>query len=76
MQADDQTPWEEELHLAPLKHRMNHYKESPWITFSVAKAAEAMATHLEVVKALSGRLPLVDASLFLFRFIFDFRHNI
>jgi len=36
---------------------------------------EATATHPAVVDNLGGRLPLVDASLFLFRYIFDSGHN-
>jgi len=32
---------------------------------------EVTATHQAVVDNLGGRLPLVDASLFLFRYIFD-----
>jgi len=37
----------------------------------VAMVEEATATHQAVVGNLGGRLPLVGASLFLFRYIFD-----
>jgi hypothetical protein len=37
----------------------------------VAMAAEAMATRPVAEDNLGGRLPVVDASLFLFRYIFD-----
>jgi len=45
--------------------------EAPAVTVE-----EATATHPPVVVVnLGGRLPLVDASLFLFRYIFDSGHN-
>jgi len=37
----------------------------------VAMVAEAMATHPAAAVNLGGRLPLIDASLFPFRYIFD-----